>query len=39
MDKALEDQAAMYELFEAKKKQHDLKMKLNKMYLKYGDYE
>ena len=38
MDKALEDQAAMYELFEAKKK-HDLKMKLNKMYLKYGDYE
>ena len=36
IDKSLEEQALMYELFEAKKKEHAQKVKVNKYFMKYG---
>ena len=36
LDKSLEEQALMYELFEAKKKEQAQKVKVNKYFMKYG---
>ena len=38
LDKSLEEQALMYELFEAKKKEQAQKVKVNKYFMKYGKY-
>ena len=38
LDKSLEEQAVMYELFEAKKKAQVQKVKVSKYFMKYGKY-
>ena len=38
LDKSLEEQALMYELFEAKKKEQAQKVKVNKYFMKYGKH-
>ena len=36
LEKSLDEQAMMYELFEAKKKEQAQKIKVNKYFMKYG---
>ena len=38
LDKSLEEQAMMYELFDAKKKEQVHKVKVSKYFMKYGKY-
>ena len=38
LDKSLEEQAMMYELFDAKKKEQVQKVKVSKYFMKYGKY-
>ena len=38
LDKSLEEQAMLYELLEAKKKEQAQKVKVSKYFMKYGKY-
>ena len=38
LDKSLDEQAMVYELFEAKKEEQVQKVKVNKYFMKYGTY-